>query len=1541
MIRGKSQSRFAVALLQLMVLFALSGCLRKTESGSGFNPKGRQASTDFSPALPSLTYSLQKVQALIQSPINDVIPENKGGPISDCEIAPEPPQGLDLSKTCILTGTPSKITAKQTYVITASNTTGKSSFHLDIEVTDYPPSVSFQNPVITLTTEKATAIHPTVSGGAITECLITPKLPQGLAYINGWDCEIVGKPESTSPPRRYTLTARNSGGSSSATFNLEVKASGSSASPTLPSPPTEASQKSLVSLGGKTLSFYVYTAHNRELLVHDSSSGKVENLGGVLVGVPQALVLGGSVVVIARGQDSRVWYLRLSDRQWKPISGVTFQAFAQAPFIENGSIVIRVVGSDQKIYRATVSTSSASSFVAEVISSPTIPANPTTPTNPTSPNLPLPPVDASQKSTVSWGGGTLSFYVHSAGKRELLMHDSVSGKVENLGQELLGVPQAIVLGNSVVVVAIAQWAQVWYLRLADKKWNYLLWWSPAFAGAIVRSFAKPLTLENGAAIVRVTTDIAGKTYRASISANSASTLAPEESPPAVDPAPASLAYPGTTDSQAQALIFVKESAITALTPTVSGKVTKYTILPSLPQGMSVHPTTGVISGTSSEVSPAKRYQVTAENSSGSISAYFWMKVKDVPPRELSYLSFVTPPTFTQEAAIAASYPTSKGGAIRSYRVSPSFPRGISLDPVTGVISGTPLELAAEKDYLITGSTEDDSTSATIRFRVIEKTPEAPQLPLPPLSESEKSVVPISRGALSFYVWTAHQRELLMHNSFTGVVENLGGILSSVPRAINLGNDTVIVVKGSDSRVWFLRLSNRAWTQMSPIPIQDFSQTLRIESGSVLIRVIGSNDQRSYRGLINANSHTALVVEEKVPPADTSIVGFEKIPLGTVNQISALVIGPNEVLALGDAGTIRKISKGSNGTLTISNETLPNNSQSNLYSGAYGNGEYYIGGGHFASGPYRASFFRKVGTQPWQDISSTITTPERGPVAAISFTGRYFSACQSATGRCVYRDSRSESWNLYFNLSFGIINNQLPLSEHGLLTFGRVGSIYSTDFSKLPLCRVAWGPNECTQFLGDTFVGRSVDLRGAASDGRNIVAVGAQTHGTFPLNDKNGAIGSADLTQPWTTISIPTNGKKLTSVTYTGAEYVAVGEAGIIFTSVDGKTWSKRASPTSQNLFSVAFVKEGTLSGSLLIAGGGGELYRLPLSNGLVSLPVVPAHLGYEEVSLNPFNLPSLADIPPTKQTINALVAGPNEVLALGDTGIVRRIAKAKDTEGFSITSETLPFDVQANLYSGTYGKDRYLIGGSGITNQRQHILLTRSMTGSWENITDSLNANTPGAKLYQIESIAYTGRFFAVAAHAGRVWTSQENSVFDPWMNSLALGVSIFGDISVVSETKLLAFTGAGSLFGLQYLGSGSSCGKPWCRTAIVNNNYTGVPLDFKSVAKRAETIVAVGSGSPIGVIAAISTNEGATWAPVSIPTEGKVLNSITHTGSEFVAVGEGGIIFSSRDGKTWTKEPSPTLQDIKSVIYVKEGAFSGYLFFSGKNGMVFRRKVQ
>ena len=89
--------------------------------------------------------------------------------------------------------------------------------------------------------------------------------------------------------------------------------------------------------------------------------------------------------------------------------------------------------------------------------------------------------------------------------------------------------------------------------------------------------------------------------------------------------------------------------------------------------------------------------------------------KTQAPSGLSY----TPGTavYVQGTAITPINPTSAGGKVAAYDVTPPLPAGLFMDPSSGVISGTPIPVTATTTYTVTASNSGGSTNAPVTITV--------------------------------------------------------------------------------------------------------------------------------------------------------------------------------------------------------------------------------------------------------------------------------------------------------------------------------------------------------------------------------------------------------------------------------------------------------------------------------------------------------------------------------------------------------------------------------------------------------------------------------------------------------------------------------------------------------------------------------------------------------------------------------------------------------------------------------------------------------
>jgi Tol biopolymer transport system component len=172
---------------------------------------------------PVLTYSGSPYVFTKGVAISQIIPTNTGSPATSCSPGTLAP-GVAVASDCSLSGTPTALSSATNYTITPTNSAGTGSgVTINITVNDAAPVLSYSPTSYTYVLRTAiTAITATNSGGAITNCVSSPTLPTGLT-LNTTTCGVTGTPSVTSSTTSYTITASNTGGSSSKTLSIRVK----------------------------------------------------------------------------------------------------------------------------------------------------------------------------------------------------------------------------------------------------------------------------------------------------------------------------------------------------------------------------------------------------------------------------------------------------------------------------------------------------------------------------------------------------------------------------------------------------------------------------------------------------------------------------------------------------------------------------------------------------------------------------------------------------------------------------------------------------------------------------------------------------------------------------------------------------------------------------------------------------------------------------------------------------------------------------------------------------------------------------------------------------------------------------------------------------------------------------------------------------------------------------------------------------------------------------------------------------------------------
>ena len=182
--------------------------------------------------------------------------------------------------------------------------------------------------------------------------------------------------------------------------------------------------------------------------------------------------------------------------------------------------------------------------------------------------------------------------------------------------------------------------------------------------------------------------------------------------PASSPQPAIERW---TTSQATYVVSV---AIEPNSPIVQvGVPQSFAVSPTLPAGLNLNPTTGVISGTPTAASAAGDYTMVTTFAGGKTGT----NLVNIEVRN-PFIDYgaANRKTLKVGAAVSPFKPAANGPAPSGYRISPTLPDGLAMDPATGEVSGTPTAYSPATLYTTSASYAGaPDSSATVTISVLE------------------------------------------------------------------------------------------------------------------------------------------------------------------------------------------------------------------------------------------------------------------------------------------------------------------------------------------------------------------------------------------------------------------------------------------------------------------------------------------------------------------------------------------------------------------------------------------------------------------------------------------------------------------------------------------------------------------------------------------------------------------------------------------------------------------------------------------------------
>lgn len=695
-----------------------------------------------------------------------------GAVITGCSSSPALPAWLNLNTTtCVITGTPTAVMTPSTYVITAENNKGSSSgalLTIDVKALA-EPTLSYLGATGTngafgsLMQVAPTTLNP--NGRDVTACTISPALPSGLT-INQTNCVISGVPTSILAPTTFTVSAKNSIGIGTSTVTLSVSA----AVPTI----SYASSAGKIGTYGIPMSITpsIYSANGATITNCYSESalpaGLVIDPGTcVIYGTPTVTITSTafSIKAVNSVGTSPAASVNITINAAAPTlsySGVNgtvglgtafnvvptsilpngsaitsctaFPALPAGVTINNTTCVISGVASNILTPTAfTITVANAAGSTSAIV---TLTVNPIAPvlsySGATGTNGAINNPMTVTPTTFKVNGGPSALCTISPALPATLALNSSTCVITGTPTDLLplttytvtlstGINPDAVAAVSLAVTNTAV-PSVSYTS-ATGSVNDLMIVNPASISSngypitdctITPALPAELSIDELTCVISGTPSavMAATTFHV-VATNNVGSSTPAPIILSINAKAPTLSYNDTTGKQGVALTI--NPAVLNLN---GSPVTSCLVTPALPAGLSLNNSTCVISGTPATLIPETNFTISASNSAGTTAATLKLTLVAGPP-EISYSGAVgTVINFGSLMNVAPTIFKANGGTINNCTISPALPGGLSLDPLTCVISGTSSIAFTSTVYTVTvHNLAGESTSANVTLRI--------------------------------------------------------------------------------------------------------------------------------------------------------------------------------------------------------------------------------------------------------------------------------------------------------------------------------------------------------------------------------------------------------------------------------------------------------------------------------------------------------------------------------------------------------------------------------------------------------------------------------------------------------------------------------------------------------------------------------------------------------------------------------------------------------------------------------------------------------
>ncbi len=635
-----------------------------------------------------------------------IVPTIGAGVPTTFSVIPNLPAGLSLNSTNgNITGTPTALSAASNYIITANNAVCSDTAVVNIRILPETPTIAYSPKTKSLAANQpATSFTPIITGDSVI-VTISPALPVGLS-INPITGTITGTPTSNSPPRAYTVTAFNSSGSGTDVIVLSVESA--------TCPLVVSYTPSKIVFGTMfPITPLMPTVSNGVPNTYTVSPSlpaglSLNPLNGVISGRPSSVLLGdlpatNYVITANNAACSDTAVVNISVKR-EVICLLILYTTPSKSFLVNQPIIPTwnpIRNSSYYNYRDI-------SFVDPFINQSNFRISPA-----------LPAGMVMNENTGEISGTPLA---PSPMRRYSITFNNPSDPCytsQEISFEIIGNPCPLTVSYSSNKYVATKNSSISEIR-------------PTIAGGLPTVYTIFPNLPSGlnfnlfSGIISGTPTSLSPATLYTVTASNATCSDTALVNIRIRPEAPRIIYTPKTR-----ILTVNQVVSPAYTPVVTGDSITFSIVPTLPQGLSLNRNTGAIEGLPNVITNLTSYVVTASNSGGSATDIITLQTTPSScPLNVNYPSVKN--TFVKGNPITSISPSIISGSANAFSISPALPSGLAFNAVNGIITGTPTSLIAATNYVVTATNATCTDTANVNIRI---KPAAPLITYTPKSLS--------------------------------------------------------------------------------------------------------------------------------------------------------------------------------------------------------------------------------------------------------------------------------------------------------------------------------------------------------------------------------------------------------------------------------------------------------------------------------------------------------------------------------------------------------------------------------------------------------------------------------------------------------------------------------------------------------------------------------------------------------------------------------------------------------------------------------------